>query len=133
MNILLNRLVLVLLALVFFAGCGGGGGGGGASSPTATAQNSFSTGAISGFGSVIVNGVHWSDDASVEITLDDDKGIKDDLRVGMVVEIEGEDIRLSRLHSNEDRKLATTQRHSWIARSQLDSFRTLRIEDNLMP
>ena len=91
MNILLNRLVLVLLALVFFAGCGGGGGGGGASSPTATAQNSFSTGAISGFGSVIVNGVHWSDDASVEITLDDDKGIKDDLRVGMVVEIEGDD------------------------------------------
>ena len=89
MNILLKRLWLVLLALVFVAGCGGGGGS--SSSPNATAQNSFSMGAISGFGSVVVNGVHWSDDASVEITTDDDKGVKDDLRVGMVVEIEGDD------------------------------------------
>ncbi len=93
MNISLKRLWLVLM-LIFVAGCGGGGGGdpaaGGATSPTAAAQSTLSMGAISGFGSVIVNGVHWSDDASVEITLDDDKGNKDDLRVGMVVEIEGD-------------------------------------------
>ena len=79
-----------------------GGGGGSMGSPsmgtpgmgstaTATPQNSFSTGAISGFGSVIVNGVHWSDDPSVQITLDDDPGTKNDLRVGMVVEVEGDD------------------------------------------
>lgn len=93
MNISMKRAWLALLALVFIAGCGGGGGGGdgGASSPAAATPASFSTGAISGFGSVIVNGVHWSDDASVDITLDDDKGSKDDLRVGMVVEIEGDD------------------------------------------
>lgn len=89
MNILRKRLWLVLLALVFVAGCGGGGGG--SSSPGAAAPSSFSMGAISGFGSVVVNGVHWSDDASVDITLDDDKGATSDLRVGMVVEIEGDD------------------------------------------
>lgn len=92
MNILLKRLWLVLLALVFVAGCGGGGGGGGGSSgSTAAAPGSFSMGAISGFGSVVVNGVHWSDDASVQITLDDVPGVTSELHVGMVVEIEGDD------------------------------------------
>jgi hypothetical protein len=97
LNILRKRLWLALLALVFIAGCGGGGGGGspspaaGAASPTAAATDSFSMGAISGFGSIVVNGVHWSDDAGVDITLDDDKGSADDLRVGMVVEVEGDD------------------------------------------
>ena len=94
MNILLKRLWLVLLALVFVGGCGGGGGG--SSSPAggtsgAAAQNSFSMGTISGFGSVVVNGVHWSDDASVDITLDDAPGSTNDLRVGMVVQVEGDD------------------------------------------
>jgi len=98
LNILRKRLWLALLALIFIAGCGGGGGGGspspaaGSTSPTvAAASDSFSMGAISGFGSIIVNGVHWSDDASVDITLDDDKGSANDLRVGMVVEVEGDD------------------------------------------
>jgi hypothetical protein len=51
-------------------------------------------GAISGFGSVIVNGVHWSDGSdgsSVKITLDDADGDARDLRVGMVVQVEGDD------------------------------------------
>jgi hypothetical protein len=92
MRILLNRLWLALLALVFVAGCGGGGGGGGGTAPAPVANTaSFSMGAISGFGSVVVNGVHWSDDASVDITLDDAKGDTSDLRVGMVVEVEGDD------------------------------------------
>ncbi len=88
-------LVAVLLPLALLAGCGGGSGGGdtgggssGLTSP-ATTSSATSVGAISGFGSVIVNGIHWSDDASVDITLDDVKGTKDDLRVGMVGEVEG--------------------------------------------
>jgi hypothetical protein len=67
----------------------GSTGNGMGSTSTGMSQNSFSAGTISGFGSVIVNGVHWSDDARVQIMLDDDPGTKDDLRVGMVVEVEG--------------------------------------------
>ena len=85
---LLIKILAILFPLLFLAACGGGGGG--EATSKATTQG-FSSGAISGFGSVIVNGIHWSDDASVEITLDDDKGAKDDLKVGMVVEIEGDD------------------------------------------
>ena len=84
----LIKILAILFPLLFLAACGGGGGG--EATSKATTQG-FSSGAISGFGSVIVNGIHWSDDASVEITLDDDKGAKDDLKVGMVVEIEGDD------------------------------------------
>ena len=81
------RFFLGLLPILLIYACGGGGGGSAGS--TVGPQSTFSTGAISGFGSVVVNGVHWSDDASVEISLDDDKGTTDDLRVGMVVEVEG--------------------------------------------
>ena len=62
------------------------------SSSTAAPQSAFSSGAITGFGSVIVNGVHFDDngaDITMDDQMDDNKGVKDDLRVGMVVEIEG--------------------------------------------
>lgn len=51
---------------------------------------SFSLGAISGFGSVIVNGIKYDDSAA---TVTDDLGdarVLGQLRIGMVVEIEGE-------------------------------------------
>jgi hypothetical protein len=91
MSALLNRLMMFLIPLLLLVACGGGGGSSMTGTSTASPQNSLSTGAISGFGSVIVNGVHWSDDSSVQITLDDDPGTKNDLRVGMVVEVEGDD------------------------------------------
>ncbi|MBI4293614.1 MAG: hypothetical protein HY661_19230 [Betaproteobacteria bacterium] len=89
----LRRFGTLMLPLLLLAACGGGGGGGsgagGASSPLTAAPIGFSAGAISGFGSVIVNGIHWSDDSSVEITVDDERVTRDDLRVGMVAEVEG--------------------------------------------
>jgi hypothetical protein len=50
-----------------------------------------------------------------------------------VIELDGEDILLSRLHSNEDGKLATSSRLSWIARSELPMFRKMRIPGDLLP
>ena len=65
------------------AGVGSGGTGGG------TTTDSFSLGAIRGFGSVIVNGVRY-DDTTAAITSDDGTTLsRDALRLSMVVEVRG--------------------------------------------
>jgi hypothetical protein len=69
------------VAASLFVACGGGVGSGG--------TGSFASGPITGFGSVIVNGVHFDDTpARVE---DGDGALRsrDDLRLGMTVEIDG--------------------------------------------
>jgi Domain of unknown function (DUF5666) len=74
---LLGALVLNVL----LAGCGGGVGTGG--------TGTYASGPITGFGSVIVNGVRFDDtNASV---LDDDGGGRDraELKLGMTVDIDG--------------------------------------------
>lgn len=73
------------------AGCGGGGGelAGIGSGGTGQVAGSFSTGPISGFGSVIVNGVKYDDSAA---SVADDAGRTrrlGELGLGMIVEIEG--------------------------------------------
>lgn len=85
------------LLLALLAACGGGGSGGGGDDAGGTPQaTSFTRGAITGFGSVIVNGVRFDDDAA---DVEDDDGSarsRDDLRLGMEVEIEGGTIREGR-------------------------------------
>ncbi|WP_425261133.1 DUF5666 domain-containing protein [Rubrivivax sp. RP6-9] len=77
--------VLSTLMLALVAACGGGGDDS-AGSPTAT---SYSQGTISGFGSVIVNGVRW-DDSGASVSDDDgNRRSSDDLKLGMVVEVDG--------------------------------------------
>jgi hypothetical protein len=82
--------VAIFLAVILVA-CGGGGGG----FATTAGVGSGGTGAafsgpISGFGSIIVNGVRI-DDSDASITLDDDAGGRNvDLKLGMMVEVEGE-------------------------------------------
>jgi hypothetical protein len=76
------RAIFVTLALV---GCGGGVDSGG----TGVAPQSFASGPITGFGSVIVNGVRF-DDTQASVT--DDDGAprrRDELRLGMTTEIRG--------------------------------------------
>lgn len=75
------------LAAILVA-CGGGGGGGSNSSASTSVTYS---GAITGFGSVIVNGTRF-DDRSANVTMDDDnsKASPNDLRLGMTVEITGD-------------------------------------------
>ncbi len=91
----LNRPIKFTLALIASAGifsCGGGGdtqvavapGSGG----TGVAPPSLTVGAITGFGSVIVNGVRYDNKAAkVEIEDDDDDG--GGLKLGNVVRLEG--------------------------------------------
>ncbi|MCB1914241.1 MAG: hypothetical protein KDG52_00770 [Rhodocyclaceae bacterium] len=72
------------------AACGGGGGGGTTVIGGGTGTASDTTvGAISGFGSIIVNGVRFEDNAA---RVNDDSGnsiSSSDLRLGMTVEIRG--------------------------------------------
>ena len=94
------------LTALMLAGCGGGGGIGGTGAGTVTDPNAggggggtatgtgLTFGTVQGFGSVIVNGVHY-EDRGVDIVFDD-RTVKGDggsttqsnLRVGMVVRVD---------------------------------------------
>jgi len=65
------------------AGCGGGVDSGGTGSPT------YASGSITGFGSVVVNGVHFDDGAARVTDGDGTLRSRDDLRLGMTTEIRG--------------------------------------------
>jgi hypothetical protein len=83
---LLLLLLLLAAAAALVIGCGGGGGG---TAAPASAARSYAAGAISGFGSVIVNGVRF-DDSNATIT-DDDGNVTSSsaLELGMQVEVQG--------------------------------------------
>ena len=75
-----------LVAAVAAVACGGGGVG---TEVTGAEQRSFSTGRISGLGSIIVNGVRF-DDSTARIVDDDGEGrTRGDLKLGMVVNVKG--------------------------------------------
>ncbi|MFZ2988859.1 MAG: hypothetical protein WA086_12770, partial [Ideonella sp.] len=89
---MLLRSALALASLSVLVACGGGGSADTDAStggtPGASTLTAFTSGSISGFGSVIVNGVRFDDsNATVE---DDDGGRhgRDDLKLGASVEIE---------------------------------------------
>jgi len=75
----------VLAAAAALIACGGGGSASGDAS--GAAATSFASGPISGFGSVIVNGVRF-DDSKARISDDDGQAHdRTELRLGMVVEV----------------------------------------------
>ena len=77
-------LATALTATVLAVGCGGGGGVDTGGTGTSTA---FSSGRISGFGSIIVNGIRF-DDSSARVY--DDDGVaheRGDLKLGMVTDV----------------------------------------------
>jgi hypothetical protein len=83
----LRTCIAALGALLLAVACGGGGG----DMPPASGK-AFTQGTIMGFGSVIVNGVRFDDDAA-QVTDDDgqphDKG---DLKLGMTVDVDSSGI-----------------------------------------
>ncbi len=96
MKLIESRYLLAAAVSLLVAACGGGSGGDGASggvpppaSPsTGGAQKTvFVTGAITGFGSVIVNGVRY-DTTGTEVRIDDRPGTTAELRVGQVIRLE---------------------------------------------
>lgn len=84
-------LLALVGAVAALSGCGGGGGSDTASVGSG-GTGSFSSGAISGFGSIIVNGVRF-DDSQARITDDDGRThVSSDLKLGMVVSIVGSSV-----------------------------------------
>jgi len=77
---LLAGVLALLAAAAFVAGCGGGVGSGG--------TGGFASGPINGFGSVIVGGVRFEDSTAEVEDLDGTRRSRDDLRLGMTVEID---------------------------------------------
>ena len=95
MRLIERKLLLPVAVALAVAACGGGSGGDGNSSggtpppPAATTKTRIVTGAISGFGSVIVNGVRY-DTSSTQVRIEDRPGTMSELAVGQVVRIEAE-------------------------------------------
>ena len=69
------------------AGCGGSGTGIAGLSSGGT--GSFTSGTITGLGSIIVNGIRYNDDAARIVASDDTSAHHTELQLGMVVTIEG--------------------------------------------
>ena len=82
------QLISYLITAVILTACGGGGGGGSSGVGSST-SSSFTSGAITGFGSVIINGIRFDDSSSSVSDDDESSRSRDDLRLGMVAEIEG--------------------------------------------
>lgn len=80
----LRPLAALLLGAILGGGCGGANdvAGGG------TSGTGISSGSISGFGSIIVNGIHF-DVGSAIVTKDGQPAAESDLAVGMVVRVRG--------------------------------------------
>jgi hypothetical protein len=80
----LQRLLAAVIAAIgLVTACGGGVDTGGTGAPVQT----YSAGRISGFGSIVVNGVHFDESAAVIV---DDEGVshpRSALKLGMVVNI----------------------------------------------
>jgi hypothetical protein len=80
--------LLLVLSAAAITACGGGGDSAGATGPMET-PTAYASGPITGFGSVIVNGVRYDDSASSVIDDDDGGHSRDELKLGMMVEVDG--------------------------------------------
>jgi Domain of unknown function (DUF5666) len=79
----------VLMMSIFLTSCGGGGTGGtgGTGNPAPATGTNLAVGPITGFGSIIVNGVRYDDGSASIIDDDDNAGSRDELKLGVVVEV----------------------------------------------
>ena len=74
-------------AASLLAACGGGGSS--SDDGSTAAADSFTTGPISGFGSVIVGGVRFDDTLAIIIDEDGNRATRGDLKLGVVIDIDG--------------------------------------------
>ncbi len=86
-----GKLLLPSALALLVAACGGSSSGDSSSAPppAGSTRTVLVTGAISGFGSVIVNGVHY-DTSTATVRIDDEPPSDDLLEVGEVVRLEAE-------------------------------------------
>ena len=90
LNTAIRRRSVLALAVSGLAGCGGGAAGGGflAGLPGTGGTGLFAQGTIIGFGSVIVNGIRF-DDTAASVQIDGLSASAQDLRLGMVADVQG--------------------------------------------
>ncbi len=92
---LFRNVILMLWTLLAVVACGGGGGDGGGVASGGTGGTGVSSGTVTGFGSVFVNGVEFDTQTS-SVTLDGSSGPDEatdphrGLKVGMIVKVDGE-------------------------------------------
>ncbi|MDE2606646.1 MAG: hypothetical protein KGL68_12075 [Burkholderiales bacterium] len=88
-HLITRRSVLLTMAgsLAALSGCGGGGGAVAGLSSGGT--GSFTSGTVTGLGSIIVNGIRYDDSAASVLTRDDGTAFGQPLNVGMVVSVQG--------------------------------------------
>ena len=87
-----DGLLTMLGSAMALAGCGGGGTSGAASAGLSSGgTGSFSSGAITGFGSIIVGTIRYDDSKAISILdIDDDnKDLRNQLKLGMIVRVKG--------------------------------------------
>lgn len=82
-----TALIGIAGAVAEMAGCGGGGTDFAGLSSGGT--GSFTSGTITGFGSIIVNGIRYNNDTATVLSSDDSVSSNPALKLGMVVNIEG--------------------------------------------
>ena len=94
MNLSQRKLILAAAIAAIMSGCTGGTDSNLTNNTTPTTPAAkpsvLAIGEIDGFGSVIVNGVHYATDKA-KFFVDGEPATEDDLDVGMVVEVDGED------------------------------------------
>ena len=81
----IRRLGLGMLFAALIASCGGGVDSGGTGAPS----TSFASGPITGFGSVIVNDVHFDASGATVTDGDGNAHAQSDLRIGMTTDVRG--------------------------------------------
>ena len=98
-----DGLMLTLLgSALTLAGCGGGGGGG-VAGVSSGGTGSFSAGPITGFGSIIVGGIRFEDStaSSIRDVDDDNKDLRGQLKLGMMVRVKGKPKKIDRADADD--------------------------------
>lgn len=88
-----GTLVVAVLVASVLAACGGGGSG-----TAIGGKTSFAMGRIAGFGSIVVNGVHYDESGASVEDEDGDSVSSDDLKLGSMVEVDAGDVDKSGAH-----------------------------------
>jgi hypothetical protein len=98
---MMRRLTLLWIGALVTALSGCGGGGGGSGSASGGTPQGVAVGTVTGFGSIIVDGVRY-DDREARVSLDTEPGAPDAPRAGDAVQLKlGHHVRLE-FHGDDD-------------------------------